>query len=1166
MALSRKDNASYLAQRVYKFEPNIDVQRLQSAWEVVIRANPILRTTIVFSSSNFFHLSGLQVVLNEEHILWNVCDLEQIASLDSDISHILAQDRAKGIPANDPQTRFTLLRVNGSATHLIWTIHHALYDGWSMGQIENDVREAYLDISTPSRPSYNTYIEYILSLDKHRSLDYWKIALSNTPMTHLAKSTSDSGELQCSSQITRELHADFNSLTNVHAITMATVAYLAWAMVLKVHTGNSDVVFGAVNSGRNIPLKDIQDICGPCINTLPIRISMLDDSSLLSIMKLIQATQIEQSQHQTVGLQDILKHCCDEGVNSLFDSLIVIQNLDQLGKMQGLAGIGLKEITATMPSNYPIVMELSSQGSNHQISLTYNKQAVTEFEACWIVSHFTAAMEVILSDPHTLMKGSNIITFEEAALVESWSGTSFNDNEIISIHSMFEKNVLIHPDNIAVQFETSEYVTYTELNQRANQLAHHLVELGVRPESMVPLCLDKSVFMIVAILAVLKAGGAYVPLDPNNPIERNNFILNETKTQVVITLAKYKQNFEKVNLILLDTDDERIRQNPATNPNKSQLERSNLCYVMFTSGSTGTPKGVMVEHSAVANFIQALDQEWKLTTNDSVLQFTNYTFDISVIELLHPLTIGACISISRQEYLLSDLEESIRMLNVTSILLTPTIATLIDPAKVPSVKRLMNVGEMLTTTARNIWYPYVEICNGYGPTETTVLTLINPEVKNTTSCGNIGKPIGNNRIYILDLGMNFVPIGAVGELYISGPQLARGYLNRPDLTQKVFVASPFVEGERMYNTGDLARFNEDGSVELMGRKDNQIKIHGLRVELDEIENAIHGHPQVASACVLPLVSDESINHQALVTFIVFKDLTEINDDISKLEGEVSVTAASYIIEVAHLLRKRLPSYMVPTIWVPINKMPTTTSEKINRKFLADFYTTIDKADLLLMNQSVGNGYVEARTTTEKHWVNLWSKILNMPVNSIGVNDSFFALGGDSILAIKLISVARRAGFELTVQDLYSYPTITEIASLDLSATSDVQASKSIEKYALLNLEQEELDHLLDCDIVQNGIDLADVDDIYPCSPLQEGLMAVSMKDNASYLTQRVFKFEPSVNVHRLQSAWEMMIRANPILRTTVLFSTSNFSHLSGLQGQGNTYQRASDSVDTFESS
>ncbi|KAK9762467.1 hypothetical protein K7432_011761 [Basidiobolus ranarum] len=457
------------------------------------------------------------------------------------------------------------------------------------------------------------------------------------------------------------------------------------------------------------------------------------------------------------------------------------------------------------------------------------------------------------------------------------------------------------------------------------------------------------------------------------------------------------------------------------------------------------PKGVMMEHRSVSSFVQAFYSLWGITSMDSVLQFAKYTFDASVIEIFCTLASGACVALASKENLLSDLEKCINIMNVTALMLTPSVATLIDPLEVPSVKRVALGGEMMTTTVQDLWSPYVQLCNAYGPTEAAVAILANCNVTENTMCNNIGKPIDGNNILIVGSNLQPVPLGVVGELCVSGPQLARGYLNRPDLTEMAFVTSDFDTANRIYRTGDLALFNEDGTVRIVGRMDNQIKLNGLRIELDEIEHALHYHSQVSRACVLALATDQTVNRKSLVAFLTFCDVESRVAEPELLSGSQVTSVSGYMEELKVLVGKRLPPYMIPNIWLPLNTLPINSSDKIDRRKLSDLFSSSSLEDIMRISTNGKEGSNKVATSsgefieTDKYDIiqpqnltqlliqEVWSKVLNIPQSSISIDHSFRSLGGDSILAIRVSSECRKHSIQIAVQSILKNHTICQLA-------------------------------------------------------------------------------------------------------------------------------------------
>ncbi|KAK9727851.1 hypothetical protein K7432_001523 [Basidiobolus ranarum] len=1130
-ATSLRAKSNYLTQRVFVSD-EVDFNRLKAAWISVIEANPILHTTIVSGKKN---------------IDWQEVNVTDCESIDAVLQEVLVLDRERGVESGKLLTRFTVVIGEHGKSYFIWTIHHTLYDGWSMDLLLNDLVTAYQGQVILPKPSYSQFISYNVKLSRAESIAYWSDILDGVTKTCISKPEILSQKAKADNVITAQIHVDFTEFTAKHNITLATIINLAWAIVLKHHTGNSSVVFGTVNSGRSVPVEGIERICGPCISTLPLRVNFEEDSTLIEALARMHAEQLQQYRYQNIGLQDIHKHCIANQKESLFDTLLVIQNLGVDDSNSFINSIGLTMIESSMPADYPLVLDIFTGSKYHELSMAYDDNWVSHEEAKWILEHLKTSLERIVTSGDTRVNDFSIISQSEYELLNKWSGGSTKQPHDGCIHQLFEEQALCTPNNIAVQFEASEFVTYSELNNRANRIAHYLRAAGVVVESLVPLCFDKSTDMIVAMLAVLKAGGAYVPMDPSNPDERNHFIIQETKAAVVLGSSNYRSKFAELDVKFIDSQDPRLLEQPDENLVVEHLHQRNLCYVLYTSGSTGAPKGVMLEHAAVVNFIRGQQDVFNPSFDDRILQFPSYTFDVSVVTIFSTLLSGSRICMASKESLLANLTQTMESMQVTMADFTPTVAGQIQPQDCPSLKKLICIGEMMTTSVRDIWAPHVQLSNGYGPTEAAVAVTYNHTLTTDTVCRNVGVPLPNNKIFILDSNLRVVPLGVVGELCISGVQLARGYLNRPDLTAKVFVENPVTPGERMYLTGDLARFNYDGSIEILGRKDNQIKLHGLRIELEEIEHIIHQQTSVANTCVLPVVINQETNHESLVAFIKF------DDSDGNSNGEVAILTSDdefitlQIDEIRGHISSRLPPYMMPSAFIPLTRMPINVSGKTDRKLLLNLVESMGTDDLYRFGKRGSDGSSSYFSETETVWLKLWSSILGLSEEYIGRNDSFFSLGGDSIVAIKLVAAARERGYDITVQKVFEYPTIAKL-SQQCEPTEDRHAvNKEIERYALLGLNQEEVEALLNNEIQQSGISPDDVEDIYPCSPLQEALFAIGMNSNSDYLAQRVFLCDDDVDFERLKAAWISVIEANSILRTTVIFTNSGYSHLNGLQ-------------------
>ncbi|KAK9700841.1 hypothetical protein K7432_012009 [Basidiobolus ranarum] len=1047
-----KSSDYYHVQQTFDIVGEFDLGKFQNAWNTVIQDHPILHSIFVQNSTpNESSITFYQVAIKHFTHQWTQFNCSE-ASLEATINQCLDTDKSKFFNFGEPNMRLALIETDTNKRVFIVSWHHAILDATSWKIVLQDIHAVYNYHPRPKTYPFKDFVSDLLDHTQNfitEEQDYWMSKFSQLniePFPKLeASEQSESGMIRISDAIELSIQT-IEQFARLSKVTIFTLIKAAWAMLLREYTQCEDVAFGYTISGRNSELVGISSIVGPCINTLPCHIHFEGQVTVGEWLQNAHSDYISSLSYQQSSLRDI-QGCV--GISPLIDTLLDYKNeLTTKSESDTIKPPGIRADTLVLipiagdeKTEYPLGIFIESDDHNLTYTVTISRKLATIPHAERLSRCFKILFESLVSSTLDAKLETIKIGLNEGR--ESFSNSSSSmDVNTTYLHHTFEKQADLHPDNLAVQFKNSEYVTYGELNRRANKLAHHLNELGVRPESMVPLCLEKSVSMIVAMLAVLKAGGAYVPFDPNYPVERNLFILNETKAKIVITLEKYKERFGNNHLVLLDIDEDVIQQKADDNLQTNGLTPLNLCYVMYTSGSTGAPKGVMLEHTALVNFIFSFRKMWNLTKHDLVLQFTNYTFDVSIMDIFGTLASGACVAMASEEDLRTNLEEIINTMDITSLVLTPTVVSFIDPSKVPSVKRLLLAGEMITPTVRNAWLPYVDFFNAYGPTEASVIVSVNILLDEQSSCSNIGLPIGNNEMCILGLDMYPVPVGVVGELCISGPQLARGYLNRPDLTDKAFVSNDQAGGTRFYRTGDLARFNSDGSVELIGRKDNQIKLNGLRIELDEIEHALCGHSKVTRACVLPLITDQSTNRKSLVAFLGFSDIMNDNHSLRLLSGSCAEVAVVHMEELKNQVRKRLPSYMVPNIWVPLGSIPINTSGKIDRKRLATFFESLSLEDVIGLSIGSREQDTTSFTPLEKMLQNIWSEILNISASSINIDDSFYQLGGDSITAIRVSSSIGQHGFTLSVRQIMQNPTIRAQASAAiLVATTALESPK-----------------------------------------------------------------------------------------------------------------------------
>ncbi|EFQ86310.1 hypothetical protein PTT_18488, partial [Pyrenophora teres f. teres 0-1] len=593
------------------------------------------------------------------------------------------------------------------------------------------------------------------------------------------------------------------------------------------------------------------------------------------------------------------------------------------------------------------------------------------------------------------------------------------------IHDLYAEQVKVRPDDPAICAWDGD-TTYWELDKLSTRLASHLISLGITTEEMVPLCFDKSMWAVVAMLAVLKSGGAFVPLEPTHPITRHEEIFKQTKARVVLTSVQHKTLWPDSTRTVLAIDETFISQLSCENTiTYSKSKPCNTIYVMFTSGSTGIPKGVVLEHRAVATSCLAHGRAIKIAPNTRALQFSAYTFDASIAEIITTLIHGGCVCIPSEDDRRNALSETMNTMKVNWAQLTPTVARLLDPQKIPSLEVLVLGGERVSSVDWERWGNRVEQINAYGPTECSVWCAFHHNGAQDFQSGMIGKPIASVGWVVDEDDHNrLVPIGSIGELLVEGPIIARGYFNDTLKTEKVFINNPtwLVEGSnghagrqgRLYKTGDLVYCCADGNMVYIGRKDGQVKIHGQRVELGEIEHHLHEcMPEIENIAVeiISPIADETKSMVAAFLQLDKQAWQKTQED--KLHGDKSTASIIVPVQLEEELTQRLPAHMVPTVFFALANFPLTVSGKADRRRLKEIGASFTSQQLTVMRRCLHGPKRHPSTENEKALQQLWAGVLAIDADSIGLDDSFFRLGGDSIAAMKLVGEARRAGIHLT---------------------------------------------------------------------------------------------------------------------------------------------------------
>lgn len=710
------------------------------------------------------------------------------------------------------------------------------------------------------------------------------------------------------------------------------------------------------------------------------------------------------------------------------------------------------------------------------------------------------------------------------------------------LHHAFNDRVLLHPDRVAIH-ASDAIQTYGELDVLSSSLATKLMTAGVGPDTLVPLYFKKSSMMVVAMMAVLKAGGGYVPLDPSQPKQLLQYIINEIGAKILLCSHGFEDICHSLGVTIVFPVDPLSLKSHETplGPSNPTVKPSNIAYVMFTSGSTEPPKGVVFEHSAVTTSLMAYGPRHGFEEHLRVLQFATYSFDISVMEIFSTLLFGGCVCIPSEEDQLIALPQIINEMQVQMAILTPaTVTSLLSPELVPGLSTLILVGEPITQQNVMTWSQKVRLTSGYGPTETCTVSASSQVTELQFDPANIGTAVAAH-FWIAEPERidRLTPIGCVGELLISGPTLARGYLNDVEKTNTTFInGETFSWGKdalgswtRLYKTGDLARYNIDGSICVVRRKEVQGKLRGLRIEVSEIEHHLSPFPQVLNNVVTkPTAAMVGYSERQLIEFNCFGEISpQLGDCILKLENQINATLSKAAASLSIVPTSYMKSSIFPA---PRGTSPTafgkTDTTRI-RKILSQLST-----EDLPQYQSDEKYKRPPTTIVERRLQVLWAAVLQLAPASIGLDDNFFRLGGDSMSAITLATAGRSGGLGFTVAFVFKHPRLGEMANaLEMDGNFEIQK--------LVAVQETEAPEDVTRDLAASicGIDVADVEDVYPCSPLQEGLMALSVRFSGAYMAQRVYELASGVDLDRFRSAWETTIKNHPILRTRIIEAGSS---------------------------
>ena len=1089
-----KNSADYFTQFTLSLAGDLDVEVFQQAWQEVISHHDSLRVDFDWSDLD----QPLQRVAKQVKLPWRVEDWSSHGKeFEADYFMFLKQDREQGFNLSQaPLMRMSLFRSSAGGYEFIWSYHHILLDGWSLTILLKQLFDTYrallqgVKVVQPESVPYRDFIGWLQHQDRGAAESFWKSKLQgfDSPVSLGLPQTGGREHGMVQRILPRKLSQSLRSLAAANGLTLNTLVQGAWAMLIARHGGQKDVVYGYVVSGRPESQENIEHSIGLFLNTIPVCLQIDESQTVQQWLNGVQDNLVEFAQYQHTSLSDIQSWSEIPPGKPLFESIIAFENtpLDEELKTQAQQSNNL----ILEQTGYPISVKVFPD-EQMTIQILHN-DTVAGPTVDILLDHFEQLLWQIILKFHMPTKQVVMLTDDERKrILYEWNDTCVDYPDSRCIHQLFEEMVQSNPGSTALLF-ADQIISYDELNRRANRIAHHLHSLGVGPETLVGISVERSPQLIIGLLAILKAGAAYVPLDPDYPDERKAYMLEDSRIHTLLTSKKQSEKFSGYSLtvVLLDDDIETFSIYPDSNPCVACMA-DNTVYVVYTSGTTGMPKGVVASHRGVMRLVMETDYTI-LSSQETYLQLAPIAFDASTFEIWGALLNGARLAIMDPELpSVETIGAAIHRYGVSILWLTSGLFNQmveLNPQSMAGLKQVLTGGDVMSTNCLKTMLkelPQVKVVNLYGPTEnTTFSTFYDITHYEWNAPVPIGKCIKNSTAYILNEALEPVPVCVSGELYVGGDGIARCYLNQPKLTAERFIPDPFspVPGSRLYRTGDICRYLEDGNIEFIGRSDSQVKIRGYRIELAEIESILRLHPAVSESIVL--VKTDGKGHKQLVAWAVLSD-----------KGIISSN------EIRRYLSERIPSYMVPTAIVLVDSFPINANGKIDQQALPD-----PQLSALTDNSEL----VEPRNEFERILCQVWESLLNL--QDIGITDNYFELGGDSILTIQMVSVLHKKGIEISPKDVFDSQTIAELAKR-------IQETDAVGNVLEIQFSDDQKS------FIEKIPESSAVSDVYPLSPVQQGMLfhSVFSRGSGMYINQFCMKLPPELDVTQFRAAWHYVI-------------------------------------------
>ncbi|PYH40075.1 acetyl-CoA synthetase-like protein [Aspergillus saccharolyticus JOP 1030-1] len=1127
MALSDSRDGVYMAQHTLALGPSIDLERFKQACQDVVTAHPILRTHIVYRQQSV----SLQAVI-QKAIDWRTGE---------SLEEYLDNDKRQPMGAGDALTRYGLAPRESGWT-FIWTAHHAVYDAWTLDLVFERIDKAYKGQQPTRDTTFKAFMNHVVHTDTNASKEFWEQYLAGAVRNEFPCTVSTAKQPVSDSTAVYEMVLPRTD--SLPGITMASMIRAAWGILIGSHSESEDVVFGTIVSGRNAPVPDIDRLVGPGIAAVPVRVKVPSDptTTVREFVGNLQAEAAKMIAFEQLGLQNIGRLNSEAASACDFQTLLVVQPAKDKPTVKEPDLTAVSDADANF-GTYALTLECTLQANGLKCAAHFDSSLI----AADYVQRILAQLEHLLQQfctatTDTKLEDLTFISAKDEESIREW-------NQQIpapvhkTIHQLIEERIAEHPSKEAVCSWDGSF-SYADLHSHSARLAHHLAELDVQPEDFVPCCFEKSRWPVAAMLGVMRAGGAFLNIDPSQPKSRIQLMITKLKAKTVVCSPEQHELClslsSDLNVVVLSAEtptDPATRGLPPTS-----VGPENAAYVIFTSGSTGEPKGTVIQHGAYASASTTHASTMLMDETTRALQFASFTFDASLVEILTTLVVGGCVCVASEEQRKRDVTEAIRETNCNWAALTPSFVNLLNPDDVPSLKVLVLAGEAMSQSHIETWAHRLRLVNAYGPSECCVCSTSNWEITSASSPRNIGRACsGATWVVMPNNHHRLVPVGSVGELVMEGWNMGRGYLAEPAKTQAAFVENPRWLNKRdttrppvVYKTGDLVRYNSDGTLSFQRRKDTQVKLRGQRIELGEIEYRIkQSLPNKPDAIVDILCPKDASSQPRLVAFLPVPI-----EEVSSSTTIVPPPSNRHLAAVSGLedrLADFLPMHMIPSAYLPVNYIPKLPSGKADRKTLIRCGSEMTQRQM-----AEYTGATEAlrppTTETQLALQQLWAEVLKTSATQISLNDNFLRLGGDSITAMRLASAARAQGIPLSTATVFQHPTL-EAMSAVAETLSHQQRPLTFEPFSTLKSFTK--DQLLN-EIVLPQVDspASNIEDVLEVTDFQSLAIGGGLNKTRGWSNYLVFDFSGPIDLRRLQTACEELLRKHAILRTVFVKAES----------------------------